>query len=62
MASLTDRFSPFGIALFAVLLIGLLFFAYLMTQRGSEDGGAENDGTEQTQGAGSTAPATVPAP
>lgn len=35
------RFSPFGIVLFAVLLIGLAFFAFLMTTRGDNPDGDE---------------------
>lgn len=51
--ALTDRFSPFGIALFGALLLGLLFFAFLMTRRGDDNGGVEGDagggGTEQVE-------------
>ena len=35
------RFSPFGITLFAVLLIGLAIFAFLMTTRGDNPDGDE---------------------
>jgi hypothetical protein len=55
--ALTDRFSPFGLALLGVLLLGLLFFAFLMSQRGDDGGGAERDGDGgqvQTDGTGST--------
>ena len=38
------RFSPFGIALFAALLIGLLFFAFLMSERGDAPNGDAPDG------------------
>ena len=56
--ALTDRFSPFGLALFGVLLAGLLFFAYLMTSRGDDPNGSEpTDG--YTDGAESM---SVPAP
>ena len=56
--ALTDRFSPFGIALFGVLILGLLFFMYLMTSRGDNPNGDEPaDG--YTDGAESM---TVPAP
>lgn len=37
------RFSPFGIALFAVLILGLLFFAFLMAERGDAPNGSEPD-------------------
>ena len=37
------RFSPFGIALFAVLILGLVFFAFLMTNRGDAPNGLEPD-------------------
>lgn len=51
--ALTDRFSPFGIALFGALLLGLLFFAFLMTRRGDDNGGVEGDAgggaTEQVE-------------
>lgn len=39
--ALTDRFSPFGLALFGVLIVGLLFFVYLMTSRGDNPNGDE---------------------
>ncbi|HEX8386092.1 MAG TPA: hypothetical protein VF576_07910 [Rubricoccaceae bacterium] len=55
--ALTDRFSPFGIALLAALLLGLLFFAFLMSQRGddpADTGGVDADGTEQTDGRAAT--------
>ena len=47
--ALTDRFSPFGIVLFGALLLGLLFFAFLMNSRGSTTGGNEQneDGAQQ---------------
>ena len=34
MAESRPRFSPFGIALFAVVVISILFFMFLMTERG----------------------------
>lgn len=35
MASTSDSgFSPFGIALFAVAIVAIAFFAFLMTERG----------------------------
>lgn len=56
--AITDRFSPFGIALFGVLIAGLLFFAYLMLSRGDNPNGDAPDGG-YTGGAESM---TVPAP
>jgi len=53
--ALTDRFSPFGFALLGVLLLGLLFFAFLMTQRGDNEGGTTGNegGQVQSDGTGS---------
>ncbi len=56
--ALTDRFSPFGIALFGVLIAGLLFFAYLMLSRGDNPNGSAPDGGYTDE----AAPMTVPAP
>ena len=46
--AITDRFSPFGIALFGSLIAGLIFFAFLMTERGdSPNDSGITGGTEQ---------------
>ena len=56
--ALTDRFSPFGLALFGALLVGLLFFVFLMNSRGSGDGGEPD--RDAVEGAGQVSTPAVP--
>ena len=57
--ALTDRLSPFGRVLFGALLLGPLFFGYLMASRGANpDGDAPADG--YTEGSGGTSGTNTP--
>ena len=53
-----SRFSPFGIALFAVGIIAILLFAFLMTERGDGRTDGRIDTAEEVQQMNAAAPAT----